>query len=114
MLDCGYDTGHMELLSQDEYAKKYGEEQIEKNQEDYYAMVTYAPAEEVELFAAGVKEDVLLKDWESLSGKLSYPIQISGKVIQNAKEFLALDIDNKLNQEFVNAIDKESCREMKT
>lgn len=112
VLDCGYDTGHMELLSQDEYAKKYGEEQIEKNQEDYYAMVTYAPAEEVELFAAGVKEDVLLKDWESLSGKLSYPIQISGKVIQNAKEFLALDIDNKLNQEFVNAIDKESCREM--
>ena len=80
--------------------------------EDYYSMVTYASAKEVEQFAAGVKEDVLLKDWESLSGKLSYPIQISGKAIQNAKEFLALDIDGKLNQEFVNAIDKESCREM--
>jgi len=66
----------------------------------------------VEQFAAGVKEDVLLKDWESLSGKLSYPVQISGKIIQNAKEFLALDIDGKLNQEFVNAIDKERCREM--
>ena len=28
-LDCGYDTGHMELLSQEEYAKRYGEEQQE-------------------------------------------------------------------------------------
>ena len=83
-----------------------------ETEEDYYAMVTSASAKEVEQFAAGVKEDVLLNDWESLSKKLSYPIQISGKAIQNAKEFLALDIDGKLIQEFVNAIAEESCREM--
>ena len=83
-----------------------------ETEDDYYAMVTAASAKEVEQFAAGVKEDVLLKDWESLSGKLAYPIQISGKAIQNAKEFLAMDIDDNLNQEFVNAIAAESCREM--
>ncbi len=83
-----------------------------ETEDDYYAMVTSASAKEVEQFAAGVKEDVLLKDWESLSGKLAYPIQISGKAIQNAREFLAMDIDGKLNQEFVNAIAEESCREM--
>lgn len=85
-----------------------------ETEEDYYAMVTAtaASAKEVEQFAAGIKEDVLLKDWESLSGKLAYPIQISGKAIQNAKEFLAMDIDDNLNQEFVNAIAAESCREM--
>ena len=80
--------------------------------EDYYAMVTSSSAKEVEQFAAGIKEDILLKDWKSLSGKISYPIQISGKAIQNSKEFLGMDIDGKLNQEFVNAIDAESCREM--
>ncbi len=80
--------------------------------EDYYAMVTSSSAKEVEQFAASIKEDILLKDWKSLSGKISYPIQISGKAIQNAKEFLAMDIDGKLNQEFVNAIDAESCRQM--
>ena len=80
--------------------------------EDYYSMVTSASAKEVEQFAAGIKEDILWKDWKSLSGKLAYPIQISGKDINNAKEFLAMDIDGKLNQEFVNAIDAESCRQM--
>lgn len=39
LLDCGYDTGHMELLSQEEYAKKYGEKK-----ED-----TEKPGEEIEI-----------------------------------------------------------------
>lgn len=83
-----------------------------KTPEDYYAMVTSESAEEVEQFAAGVKEDVLLKDWESLSKKLSYPIQIGGKTIQNDREFLDMDIDGMLNQAFVNGISDESCRKM--
>lgn len=83
-----------------------------KTAEDYYAMVTYESAEKVEQFAAGIREDVLFKDWESLSEKLSYPIQIGGKAVQNSKEFLELDIDSRLNQAFVNAIAEESCREM--
>ncbi len=80
--------------------------------EDYYSMVTSASAKEVEQFAAGIKEDVLFKDWKSLSAKLAYPIQIGGKTINSSKEFLNMDIDGMLSQEFVNAIDAESCREM--
>lgn len=80
--------------------------------EDYYSMVTSASAKEVEQFAAGIKEDVLFKDWMSLSEKLVYPIQIGGKMIQSSKEFLDMDIDGMLSLEFVNAIDAETCREM--
>lgn len=83
-----------------------------KTAEDYYAMVTSESAEKVEQFAAGIKEDVLFKDWESLSEKLSYPIQIGGKAVQNSREFLEMDIDGMLNQDFVNAIAAETCREM--
>ena len=80
--------------------------------EDYYSMVTSASAKEVEQFAAGIKEDVLFKDWMSLSEKLVYPIQIGGKMIQSSKEFLDMDIDGMLSPEFVDAIDAETCREM--
>ena len=80
--------------------------------EDYYSVATSAPAKKVEQFAFGIKEDVLLKDWESLSVKLAYPIQIGGKLVKSSEEFLAMDIDGKLNQAFVDGIAAESCREM--
>lgn len=80
--------------------------------EDFYSMVTSASAEEVEQFAAGIKDDIMVKDWESLSQKLAYPIQIEGKVINNNDEFLQLDIDSRLSREFVDGIAAESCREM--
>jgi len=80
--------------------------------EDFYSMVTSASAEEVEQFAAGIKDDIMVKDWESLSQKLAYPIQIEGKVINNNDEFLQLDIDSRLSREFVDGIATESCREM--
>lgn len=34
VLDCGYDTGHMELLTQEEYNAKWGEEQEEETTEN--------------------------------------------------------------------------------
>lgn len=34
ILDCGYDTGHMELLTQEEYNAKWGEEQEEETTEN--------------------------------------------------------------------------------
>ncbi len=80
--------------------------------EGYYSVATSASAKEVEQFAFGIKEDVLLKDWESLSVKLAYPIQIGGKSVKSSEEFLAMDIDGKLNQAFVDGIAAESCREM--
>ncbi len=80
--------------------------------EDYYSVATSASAKEVEEFAFGIKENVVLKDWESLSVKLAYPIQIGEELVKSNEEFLAMDIDGKLNQAFVDGIAAESCREM--
>ena len=80
--------------------------------EDYYSLITSASAEEVEEFATGVKEDILSKDWVSLSQKLAYPIHIDGKKVNSSEDFLKIDIDGMLSQDFVDAIAAESCREM--
>lgn len=106
ILDCGYDTGHMELISQ--------EETIEGSavREDYYEVATSISASEVEKFALGIKEDVLSGDWASLSEKIAYPISIDGFTLYESSDFMELDFDEKLSQEFVNAISSESCREM--
>ena len=65
ILDCGYDTGHMELISQ--------EKAIEDSavREDYYEVATSISASEVEKFALGIKEDVLNGDWASLYEKIA-------------------------------------------
>ncbi len=106
ILDCGYDTGHMELISQ--------EETIEDSavREDYYQVATSISASEVEKFALGIKEDFLSRDWASLSEKIAYPISINGFTLNESSDFMELDFDGKLSQEFVNAISSESCREM--
>ncbi len=105
-LDCGYDTGHMELILH--------EETIEDSavREDYYEVATSMSASEVEKFALGIKEDVFSRDWASLSEKIAYPISINGFTLNESSDFMELDFDGKLSQEFVNAISSESCREM--
>ena len=68
--------------------------------------------EEVEQFAEEIKNDVLKHDWDALSEKISYPIAINGTTVNNREDFLKLDIDGKLNQEFVEAVRAETCRKM--
>lgn len=80
--------------------------------EDYYSLITSTSAEEIEQFAAEVKEDILSNDWVSLSQKLAYPVHIDGKKVNSSEDFLKIDIDGMLSQEFVDAIAAESCREM--
>ncbi|MBQ8279184.1 MAG: M56 family metallopeptidase [Roseburia sp.] len=86
--------------------------QISETAEDYYQVATSTPASDVEAFALEIKNDVLTKDWEALSKKIVYPITISGTTVNDSSEFLELDIDEKLNQEFLDAIANETCREM--
>lgn len=85
---------------------------ISKTEEDYYMMFTSLKAEEVEQFAEEIKSDILENNWEALAEKISYPIVISGITVTNRDEFLKLDMDGKLNQEFVEAIRAETCRKM--
>ena len=90
--------------------------QSSETEEDYYIIATGVTAgvtsEEVEQFAEEIKNDILKHDWEALSEKLSYPIAINGTTVTNREDFLKLDIDGKLNQEFVEAIRAETCRKM--
>lgn len=106
ILDCGYDTGHMELLSQEEVT---GGSAVS---EDYYEVATSLSADEVEAFALDIKEEILSGDWTTLSEKIAYPITIDGITLNGSSDFLELDINGNVNQEFVDGINAESCREM--
>lgn len=83
-----------------------------QTEEDYYKIATSLSASEVEQFAMDVKNDILSNDWESLSEKIVYPIVISGTTIEGQSELLKLDIKENLNQEFIDAVENETCEKM--
>lgn len=80
--------------------------------EDYYHVCTSFTAQEVESFASNVKAQILARDWEGLSENLSYPITINGNTCADSTDFLALDIDSKISQDFLDAIEAETCQQM--
>lgn len=88
------------------------QEETQETEEDYYRVATSLPASEVERFASDVRNDILLRDWESLSQKIAYPITINKTAIPDKETFLELDMDGLLNSEFLKAIEEESCRRM--
>ena len=96
----------------EDYEVRESDESIQSSEteEDYYMTSTGVTAEEQ--FAEEIKNDVLKHDWDALSEKISYPIAINGTTVNNREDFLKLDIDGKLNQEFVEAIRAETCRKM--
>lgn len=80
--------------------------------EDYYSVWTDLSASEVENFALGVKEDIVSGNWESLSQKISYPITVNGVNYSDSGAFLSEDWGGIFNQDFLSAIQGESCHEM--
>ena len=102
----------------EDYEVRENDESIQSSEteEDYYMIATGVTAgvtsEEVEQFAEEIKIDILKHDWDALSEKISYPIVINETTVNNREDFLKLDIDGKLNQEFVEAIRAETCRKM--
>lgn len=86
--------------------------QISETEADHYMMATSLSVDQVEQYAMDIKSDILTKDWEALSGKIAYPISLSGITVNNSTEFLSLDMNAMLSQEFVDAIDAETCRSM--
>ena len=101
-----YFEKEMELIPQEEMIEEL------PVREDFYEVATSMPADEVEEFAMSIKADVLNHDWETLSEKIVYPISIDGFVLNGSSDFMELDFDRKLSQEFVDVIRLESCREM--
>lgn len=101
-----YFEKEMEMIPQEEMIEEL------PVREDFYEVATSMPADEVEEFAMSIKADVLNHDWETLSEKIVYPISIDGFVLNGSSDFMELDFDRKLSQEFVDAIRLEGCREM--
>lgn len=83
-----------------------------KTEEDYYSMAVSLTAEEVEGFAKEIKNDILTCNWEAFAEKISYPIAVGGVTVNDREDFFKLDLDEKLKQEFVEAIREETCQKM--
>ena len=114
-IDSTSEENEMTAMSDTEdYEVRESDESIQSSEteEDYYMTSTGVTAEEVEQFAEEIKIDILKHDWDALSEKISYPIAINGTTVNNREDFLKLDIDGKLNQEFVEAVRAETCRKM--
>lgn len=88
------------------------EETMQVTKVDHYRVASSLPVDAIEAFAEAVKTDILLRDWESLSQKISYPIRIDGVEVPDAEDFRGLDLETRLDPEFVKAIGEESCRQM--
>ncbi|HAN03398.1 MAG TPA: hypothetical protein DCP93_13135 [Lachnospiraceae bacterium] len=114
-IDSTSEENEMTAMSDTEdYEVRESDESIQSSEteEDYYMTSTGVTAEEVEQFAEEIKIDILKNDWDALSEKISYPIVINETTVNNREDFLKLDIDGKLNQEFVEAVRAETCRKM--
>ena len=79
----------------------------------YYEMVTDMPKEEVEEFAAKVKEAYLGEDWEAISEWINYPINMYPDVkVENADDFLAYMEDKVIAEADRKEMEDDSCRNM--
>ena len=72
--------------------------------EDFYSLATDLPASKVEQFAKKVKQQLMIQDWDALSGELSYPVTVDGVIYDTPEEFLAADFGADLNPYFFRGV----------
>lgn len=77
-----------------------------------YSLVTGISGEEVEAFAAEVRQNVLEGDWQAFSQKVSYPIAIWDKTVGNDGGLVGLTLRNTVKESFLTQIRMESCNQM--
>lgn len=77
-----------------------------------YSLVTGISGEEVEAFAAEVRQNVLEGDWQAFSQKVSYPIAIWDKTVGNDGSLVGLTLRNTVKESFLTQIRMESCNQM--
>ncbi|MDE7322630.1 MAG: hypothetical protein K2N73_07815 [Lachnospiraceae bacterium] len=80
----------------------------------YYSIATDIPSNEVEHYAANVRQQFLDHDWSAISSEISYPITISGVTYNSGTDFLdaCSNVDSNLNNAFFSALESEDCVEM--
>lgn len=81
-------------------------------EENFYEMTSTLSKSKIENYAQEIRTLILTHDWEKLSNKIAYPIKIAGVKYSDAEEFLAAPLDSIVTEEFMQAIEKEDCKEM--
>lgn len=84
----------------------------ETSAETSYTACSAYSKEEIEAFAAKVRQAVLDKDWDTLAQNTVYAIAVGSQTFLEESEFAAADWDSILSEDFIQAIEKESCQDM--
>lgn len=82
------------------------------NDSDYYSLCTNCSKNEVESFAAEVKQLIIDKDWTALSENVAYPITIVGTTYNNSEEFLTADFETLCTDRFYEGVKKAETTNM--
>lgn len=88
-----------------------------------YSAATDIPAEQVEAFAAEIRQNILEEDWEAFSEKIAYPVTIlvrglgedttvRERCIEGAGGMVGLFLRNTVNPSFLEEIRREDCRDL--
>lgn len=88
------------------------EESSQETAKDAYAACTSLPAEEVDAFAAQVRQAVVSRDWDRLAEMVCYDIKVWENTFADSAEFAAADWDSIFSEDFLQAIEEEPCQDM--
>lgn len=78
----------------------------------FYAVATSFDKVIVEAFASDIRSAFLEKDWETLSGMMSYPVVSSMGNFESAEDFLTRMSGAELSDEVFDSFRNESCTDM--
>lgn len=103
---CGSDpAGKESSLSPEETAAA-------QTEESPYGIATEASAEEVEQFAAQVKEAYLARNWQALSVMVEYPLDLFGEQVRNEQEFVAAMESHAVSESSLRSVEEEPCTDL--
>lgn len=77
-----------------------------------YSVATTLDKESVENFASSIQDAVINSDWDTLSQKVNYPIDIDGISVTNNEDFVNLINEKGVSSDFVAAIQADPCKDM--
>lgn len=79
---------------------------------DYYSICSTYSKSDIENYANTIRRSILNKDWNTLAGEVSYPIQIGSVECNNKDDFNNVMWDEILSADFYTELENESCEDM--
>ena len=77
-----------------------------------YSAATTLSNAEVENYALDIREMILNNDWDKFVQEICYPIIGDGLTMENASDLTDYIADSKVSEDFLAAIEAETCTEM--